>query len=181
MDLVSCANRAIHVMPAKVAPPNQARQEEDFHMPTFTIDAEHNITAYDTPEAAAKSDASLPRFSSQADLAQLFADWPAGRWIEVWNSIPGNQPVKKLGPAKKAAARVWATLERLADANAKAPASKPKKPAQRAQRATKAKRAPKGAKKAGRAKSKKAVAARKPRAGGSKKAEVIALLPRAES
>ncbi len=50
----------------------------------------------------------------------------------------------------------------------------------RAQRAMKAKRAQKGVKKAGRAKPEKAVAARKPREGGSKKAEVIALLRRAK-
>jgi Protein of unknown function (DUF3489) len=149
-------------------------------MPTFTIDAEHNITAYDTPEAAAKGDAALSRFSSQAELAQLAAEWPASRWIEVWNSIPGNQTLKKLGPAKKAAARVWAALQRLADANAKAPASKPKKPAKRAQRATKAKRALKRTKKARTAKPNKSAAARKPREGGSKKAEVIALLRRAK-
>jgi hypothetical protein len=29
-------------------------------MSTFTIDADHNITAYDSPEAAAQSDAALP-------------------------------------------------------------------------------------------------------------------------
>jgi hypothetical protein len=172
----------IHVMTAKAAPPKPraARKKEFFKMPTFTIDTDQNITAYHTPEAAASSDAGLPRFSSQAELSKLAAEWPASRWIEVWNSIPGNQPVKKLGPPKKAAARVWTALQRLAQANAKMPASKPKKAARPAPTATKAKRAPKRTKKAGRAKAKKAAGGKKPRQGSSKKADVIALLRRAK-
>jgi ribosomal protein L7/L12 len=141
-------------------------------MPTFTIDADDNITAYDTPQAAAKSSAALPRFGSQAELAQLAADWPANRWTEVWNSIPGHKPVSKLGSAKQAAARVWAALQQLA-------VTPHRKPNKAAKPATKAKTARKGAKKASVAKSKKTVAASEPREG-SKKAEVIALLRRAK-
>jgi hypothetical protein len=149
-------------------------------MSTFTIDADHNITAYDSPEAAAHSDAALPRFSSQAELAQLAAEWPGSRWIEVWNSIPGHKPVNKLGSAKQAAARVWAALQRLSKANGTAP-SKPKKATKRATSATKAKSARKGAKKASAAKPKKAAASSKRGgASNSKKAEVIALVRRAK-
>jgi ribosomal protein L7/L12 len=158
-------------MTAKVAGSSQARQEEEFQMPTFTIDADDNITAYDTPQAATKGSAALPRFSSQAELAQLTADWPGSRWIEVWNSISGHKPVSKLGPAKQAAARVWAALQRVANT----PHSKPNKATKPA---TKAKTARKGAKKSSTAKSKKTVAASEPRE--SKKAEVIALLRRAK-
>jgi len=139
-------------------------------MPTFTIDADDNITAYDTPQAAAKGSAALPRFSSQAELAQLAAEWPGSRWAEVWNSIPGHKPVSKLGSAKQAAARVWGALQQLATS----PHSKPNKAAKAA---TKAKTARKGAKKASAAKSKKTVVTGKPREG-SKKAEVIARLRR---
>jgi hypothetical protein len=149
-------------------------------MSTFTIDADHNITAYDTPEAAVQSAAALPRFSSQAELADLAAEWPSSRWIEVWNSIPGNKPVSKLGSSKQAAARVWAALQRLAKANGTAP-NKPKKATKRATSAKKAKPARQGAKKANAAKSKKAVGTSKPgHEGSSKKAEVIALVRRAK-
>jgi hypothetical protein len=156
------------------------RGQEFSQMPTFTIDADQNITAYDTPEAAAQGDSALPRFSSPAELAKLAAEWPASRWIEVWNSIPGNQPVKKLGPPKKIAARVWAALQRLANANANVPASKPRKGTQRATGAKKAKGAPKGAKKARTARPKSPASRKKSRPGSSKKAEVIALLRRAK-
>jgi hypothetical protein len=144
-------------------------------MPTFTIDADHNITVYDTPAAAAKNAAALPRFSSQAELAQLSAKWPGSRWVEVWNSIPGHKPVNKIGPAKKAAARVWVALQPLAQANGTAPRSKPNKAAKAASKPTPGRQ---GGKKANAAKPKKA-AASEPREG-SKKAEVIALLRRAK-
>jgi len=147
-------------------------------MSTFTIDADHNITVYDTPEAAAKSAAALPRFSSQAELAQLAAMWPASRWIEVWNSIPGHKPVSKLGPAKKAVARVWAALQPLAKANGTAaPHGKAKKANKAATKPTPARQ---GAKKAKAGKSTNLnKAAAQPR-DGSKKAEVTALLRRAK-
>jgi hypothetical protein len=145
----------------------------------MSIFTNHNITAYDSPEAAAQSDAALPRFSSQAELAQLAAEWPDSRWIEVWNSIPGNKPVSKLGSSKQAAARVWAALQRLAKANGTAP-TKPKKATKRARSAKEAKPARKGAKKASVAKPKKPMASKPSREGSSKKAEVIALVRRAK-
>jgi len=78
-------------------------------MPIFTIDTENNVTAYTSPDEAAKADANLPRFSSEAELAKLAADWPTSRLIDLWNSIPGNSNLTKLGP--KAAARIWKALQ----------------------------------------------------------------------
>src|ERR1700682_2877007 len=88
-------------------------------MSTFTIDADNNVTAYTSPDEAAKADTNLPRFSSEAELAILAADWPADRMIDLWNSIPGNSKLTKLGP--KAAGRIWKALQPLAAANGEAP------------------------------------------------------------
>jgi hypothetical protein len=141
-------------------------------MPTFTIDADDNITAYDTPQAAVKSSAALPRFSSQTELAQLAADWPASRWTEVWNSIPGHKPVSKLGPAKQAAARVWAALQQLAN-------TPPKQAEQGHQGRDEGQDCPQGREEGQHGQVQKAVVTTEPREG-SKKAEVIALLRRAK-
>ena len=158
-------------------------------MPIFTIDTDNNVTACTTPDEAAKADASLPRFSSEADLAKLALDWPADRLIDLWNSIPGNSKFTKLAP--KPAARIWKALQPLAAANGEAAkaekASKAGKPAKGAKAAKEtAKKARPGAKgkqtAAGKqAKPKKASAAVKggPREG-SKKAEIIALMQRAK-
>ena len=82
-------------------------------MKTFTIENEtNNITAHATKrEAAAVSNAES--FASDVELAGLAANWPAPRLIEIWNSIPGNTPVKKFTDRKTAATRIWKAIQSL--------------------------------------------------------------------
>ena len=84
-------------------------------MKTFTIENEtNNITAHATKqEAAAVPNAES--FASDVDLAELAANWPAPRLIEIWNSIPGNTPVKKFTDRKTAATRIWKAIQSLGD------------------------------------------------------------------
>ena len=84
-------------------------------MKTFTIENEtNNITAYATRrDAAAVPNAKI--FSNETDLAELAANWPAPRLIEIWNSIPGNTPVKKFTDRKTAATRIWKAIQSLGD------------------------------------------------------------------
>ncbi len=137
-------------------------------MSTFTIDPDNNITALvEVPEGAGRSNT----FSSEKELAQLIADWPVSRLIEAWNSFAGVAPFQELKPIKKftsrkvAVARIWAAVQRLS-ANAAeparevAPAAKPaRKSATKAHRRTWARNG-----------------ATEP--GGSKKADVLALMKR---
>jgi hypothetical protein len=139
-------------------------------MTTFTIDAENNITAYPNATYATECNPDLAQFDSQAALAMLSADWPLTRFVEIWNSIPGNAEVTKLGDRKKAVARIWKAILPLSGGK---PEAKPKK-------------AGKGAKSSKKAKAGKSVAptkkvAPKPKADRTnKKAEVIAMLQRAK-
>jgi len=84
-------------------------------MKTFTIENEmNNITAHATKrEAAAVPNAAS--FASDVELAELAANWPAPRLIEIWNSIPGNTPVKKFTDRKTAATRIWKAIQSLGD------------------------------------------------------------------
>ena len=84
-------------------------------MKTFTIENEtNNITAHATKrEAALVSNAEI--FGSDTDLAGLAAYWPAPRLIEIWNSIPGNTPVRKFTDRKTAATRIWKAIQSLGD------------------------------------------------------------------
>src|ERR1035438_4155848 len=132
------------------------------NMNTFTIDAENNITAYPNATDATECNPDLAQFDSEAALAKLSADWPMSRFVEIWNSIPGNTEVSKLSDRKKAVARIWKAILPLAgDSQPGKPEAKPKKEAQGAKPAKKAK----AAKKATPAKK----AARKPRADGTHK------------
>ena len=46
-------------------------------------------------------------------LAELAANWPASRLIDVFNSLPGVTPVKKFTDRKKAVARIWKAIQSL--------------------------------------------------------------------
>ena len=96
-------------------------------MKTFTIENEtNNIIAHATQrEAAAVPNAES--FSSAEELADLAAKWPAPRLIEIWNSIPGNTPVRKFTDRKTAATRIWKAIQSLGDS---IPAEAPTEPAE---------------------------------------------------
>jgi hypothetical protein len=158
---------------------------------TFTIDNENSISAFATAEeAAAASSTPFDTFSTEGELAELIAGWPAERLVATFNSLPGVAPVKGFKSPRAAASRIWKRIQSLG-----APEPKPEQPAKpkaerkakgRAQsakgapakgkaskKATPAKATPKGKKSA------KAQEAAGPREG-SKMAQVIEMLQRAK-
>src|ERR1700730_8650660 len=80
-------------------------------MATFTIDSENNITGYAPGEAI--PDGNTEQFTTEGELAQLAAQWPSARLVEVWNSIPGLAPVRKFTSWKTAVARIWKAAQSL--------------------------------------------------------------------
>ncbi len=149
-------------------------------MSTFTIDADNNITAFPTRDAAADVvTAGAQSFASQQELAQLAAAWPAERLLAVRNSLPGDTPVTKLKDPKAAIRRIWARIQHLgepakpkaqqkASVGARPTKSAPAK-AKANQKTTKAR----AAKPARKARPKKRAARE-----GSKAAQVVAMLQR---
>ena len=80
-------------------------------MVTFTINEDNHITAFaGAQEAAQAGDATATKFDSQAALAKVSAAWPLSRFVEIWNSVPGNLEVKKFSDRKKAVARIWKAI-----------------------------------------------------------------------
>jgi len=150
-------------------------------MNTFTIDADNNITACQTPDqAAAAVAAGAQSFASQQELAELAAAWPAERLVAVWNSLPGNTPVQKFKNPKTAIARIWTRIQPLgepekpkAQRNAKVGAHAAHGAPAKAKAHKKATPAKKGAQAPKKAKA-KAAAVRE----GSKTAQVVAMLQR---
>jgi len=96
-------------------------------MKTFTIENEtSNITLHATiQDAEAVTDAEL--FRNEAGLAKLPANWPAARLVEIWNSLPGETPVKKFKDRATAVCRIWKAIQSLGQGAAAAdePASVP--------------------------------------------------------
>ena len=74
-------------------------------MKTFTIENEtNNITIHATRQDAEMVPDS-ERFANEAALAKLAANWPMSRLVEIWNSLPGETPVKKFKDRATAASR----------------------------------------------------------------------------
>lgn len=84
-------------------------------MKHFTIDSQTgNITIHASQEAEAgpKADG----FGSQMELAELAANWPTSRLVDIWNSLPGAAPVKKFEDRATGVARIWKLLQTQAEA-----------------------------------------------------------------
>jgi hypothetical protein len=85
-------------------------------MRAFTIDAENNITVHSSAKEA-KAVPNSERFGNEAALAKLAAEWPAARLVEIYNSLPGETPVRKFKDRATAASRIWKAIQGLGDAN----------------------------------------------------------------
>ena len=102
-------------------------------MTTFTIDTDNNnITAYADPAEITNTE-TTEGFTTAKQLGKLAATWPAARLVEIWNSLPGQKPVKKFTNRETAVARIWTAIQTLV----------PDTGAQAAPEATKKTRAPK--------------------------------------
>jgi Protein of unknown function (DUF3489) len=144
-------------------------------MKTFVLDADHNITAYPSQEAASSAVPPGDAFATAAGLKTALKPLSAATVVGIWNSLTGVTQVKKFASLDIAAKRIFKELQKLGgpDASEAAPAPKGKaKPA-------KATKTPKAAKKAEPAKpaAKKAKAGSAPRET-SKTAQLIEMLKR---
>jgi hypothetical protein len=82
-------------------------------MKNFTIENEtNNITVHGSVKEA-EAVANSERFSNEAALAKLAASWPAARLVEIWNSLPGETPVRKFKDRATAVSRIWKAIQSL--------------------------------------------------------------------
>jgi hypothetical protein len=81
----------------------------------FTIENETNNIM--THGSAKEADAvpNTERFSNEAALAKLAANWPAARLVEIWNSLPGVNPVSKFKDRATAVSRIWKAIQNLGE------------------------------------------------------------------
>ena len=80
-------------------------------MTIFTIDSENHIAAHGS--ASEITDKGSEQFTNEKELAQLAADWPGSRLVDIWNRIPGLTPVKRFTNRAVATARIWRAVQSL--------------------------------------------------------------------
>lgn len=85
-------------------------------MKHFTIENETNNIIVHSSATEAEAIPNSERFGTEAALAKLAANWPAARLVEIWNSLPGETPVRKFKDRATAVSRIWKALQRFGQA-----------------------------------------------------------------
>ncbi len=84
-------------------------------MKHFTIENETNNIMIHGSAKEADAVPNTERFSNEAALAKLAANWPAARLVEIWNSLPGETQVKKFKDRATAVSRIWKAIQNLGE------------------------------------------------------------------
>ena len=95
---------------AAASEPVGARKDK---MTAFSIDSENNITVFASLKEIPGSEAGTETFTNQEEFAALADKWPGGRLVEVWNSLPGVQPVERFTSRRVAIGRIWKAIQHL--------------------------------------------------------------------
>src|SRR6267378_2720625 len=85
---------------------------EERNFMTFTVDVENNISVLASSEKIPEQEGT-EAFSSPHELGALAAKWPGARLVEIWNSLPGVEPVERFTSRQVAAARIWKAIQHL--------------------------------------------------------------------
>ena len=80
---------------------------------TFTIDIDNNITVWASSQQTQEREEGTETFSRPQELATLAAQWPGSRLVEIWNGLPGVEPVQRFTSRQVAAARIWKAIPHL--------------------------------------------------------------------
>src|SRR4051794_28427612 len=89
----------------------------------FIIEADNNISTFPSAkEAEAALSGDYEQFGNAKELSSLASQWPAARLIDIWNSLPGQKPVKKFTDRKAGVSRIWRAIQSLAANAAPQPA-----------------------------------------------------------
>jgi len=92
-------------------------------MHTYSIDTESSLAVHPDKDTALKeAGAESTTFTTEAELSEATALWPASRLVGVWNGFAGAPPfaelkeVKRFTDRKSAVTRIWAAAQRLGSA-----------------------------------------------------------------
>ena len=76
----------------------------------FHLTAEDHIRT-SNEAGAADADAGSGSFASERELQELASAWPMKRLVEIWNRLPGVEPVARFTDRKTAVRRIWRAVQ----------------------------------------------------------------------
>jgi hypothetical protein len=80
----------------------------------FHLTPEDHIRTSDE-QRRIESDGGGSSFASEQELQELASQWPMKRLVEIWNRLPGVEPVTRFTDRKTAMARIWRALQPQTD------------------------------------------------------------------
>ena len=80
----------------------------------FHLTTEGHMRTSNEPESA-DADAGGGSFASERELQEQASAWPMKRLVEIWNRLPGVEPVTRFTDRKTAIARIWRALQPKTD------------------------------------------------------------------
>jgi len=81
----------------------------------FHVTPEDHIRVIKEP-GPADSNAGGSTFASEQEFEELIHEWPMKRLVEIWNRLPGLEPVARFTDRKTAIRRIWRALQPQAEA-----------------------------------------------------------------
>jgi Protein of unknown function (DUF3489) len=76
----------------------------------FHLTTEDHIQVMNEPEAADAGEGGNT-FASERELQELASEWPIKRLVEIWNRLPGVEPVTRFTDRKTAIGRIWREVQ----------------------------------------------------------------------
>jgi hypothetical protein len=66
-----------------------------------------------------EADGGNSSFASEPEFEELASTWPMKRLVEIWNRLPGVEPVTRFTDRKTAIGRIWRVLQPQAEKSGK--------------------------------------------------------------
>jgi hypothetical protein len=76
----------------------------------FHLTTEGHIHVGDEP-GRIETDGGSSSFASEPEFEQLAGEWPMKRLVEIWNGLPGVEPVTRFTDRKTAIGRIWRAIQ----------------------------------------------------------------------
>jgi hypothetical protein len=87
-------------------------------MKVFSINADNQVAVFSS-EQQVPDEPAAGQFRSVEELAKLAQNWSTARLLDIWNGLPGAQPVRKFTDRNTAVRRIWKALTCLGASVAK--------------------------------------------------------------